>query len=56
MLQKILRLDGTQQLGKDDQKEISGGYPGGGCSSPKIDCYTPSTHVWSCVLPSNCPW
>ena len=38
MLKNILKLNGAQQLSKNEQKSISGGI-GGRCVNSNIECY-----------------
>ena len=39
MLKNILKLDGAQQLSKNEQKSISGGIGGGKCVNSNINCW-----------------
>ncbi len=55
-MKKLAKIKGTNVLSSMEQKSILGGNPPGGvCAAPKIECYNPYTHRWSCVYEQNCP-
>ncbi|TYQ00333.1 hypothetical protein C7447_101945 [Tenacibaculum adriaticum] len=55
MKKTILNLG--KALNKAEQKEVFGGAPpSGDCNAPRVECYNPNNHTWSCKLEEDCLW
>jgi hypothetical protein len=47
-------LDLGKVLHKIDQRQIKGGYNGGGTQCDYVFCYIKSTHQWLCLTEEQC--
>ena len=55
-MKKMTNMKGVKILFKSQQKSVFGGNPHQRCIFPKIDCYNPITHHWSCKVEAACAW
>ena len=56
IMNRVAKIEGAKALNKSQQKVIFGGNPHKRCTPPKIDCYNPITHRWSCKFEADCDW